>query len=559
MAVVVLQWLAHTGDALGRGMVHPDTLWYHGPFAARFAQTGGLGALDGVGYEAARWFPLDGQLVHSLGLLAFGSDWLSPLVNLGWLALALLAAWCVGERRGAGPAAVAAVSVVLGAPVLAATQPGQMSTDVGCAALLLAAVALVLESGARPAPLAVAGLAAGSAVGTKVTLVGPVALLVVAVAALAYTRWGGRAVGWWSAAVAATGLFWFGRSWVLTGSPLPWFTVPGLFDRVTTEGQGASLLAAGRLDRATWHATYRPGLEQALGPAWPWLLALAGVGGTLVLRRARPTEERIAGLLVLAGVVGHLATPLTAGLSFGFNLRYLAPTLLLGAALVPLAVRPGPVGRVVVGGVAAALVAVGATAPHVERVPAWPGATPEAALVLLVGAALVAVALALVARRRVPRVLRVGRVGRVALVVVLVVVAGIAGWPLQDAAEDRRYRAAGLPPTDAIPSALRHVRGERVGLFGSVETYPLFGPDLSNDVEVGTAPPFGPGSDCARWRAHLGDRYDVVVVSRWGFLPLAVPSPAVFAGDPAARLVAGHGDRTVYRLDGPLDPALCPV
>ncbi|HMJ78135.1 MAG TPA: hypothetical protein VK507_19295 [Iamia sp.] len=550
VGVVVAQWVAHTADGIGRGMVHPDTLWYHGPFAARFTQAGGFGALDGVGYEAARWLPFDGQLVHALGLLAFGRDGLSPLVNLGWLVLALLAAWCIGERRRAGPAALAAAAVVLGAPFLAATQPGQASTDIGCAALLLAAVALLLESDLRAPPLAVAGVAAGLALGTKVTIALPLVVLVVAVAALAYVRRGGRPAAWWLGSVAALGVFWFGRSWVLSGSPLPWFTVPGLFDRVTVQGQSPSLLTAHDLDRATWHAIYRPGLHQALGPAWPLVLALAGLGAALAARRGRPAVERIAGLLVLAGVVGHLATPLTAGITFGFNIRYLAPTLLLGAVLAAVAVGPSAAGRLWLGAIATVLVGVGATAEHVERVAAWPGATFEAVVVVLVGGAATAGGVVLVRRRL---------VDRRALVVAVVLAAVAVGWPLQAVHEDGRYAGAGLPPSDVVVTAVRDVSGERVGLFGSVETYPLFGPDLSNDVEMGSPPPLGPGTPCARWRAHLGGRYDVVVISPYGLLPLAVPPPEVFDGDPAAHLIVRDGVNAAYRLDAPLDPTTCPL
>src|SRR5581483_7863313 len=38
IAVVAVQWVSHTAYAFGRGMTHPDTLWYHQPFAATFVQ-----------------------------------------------------------------------------------------------------------------------------------------------------------------------------------------------------------------------------------------------------------------------------------------------------------------------------------------------------------------------------------------------------------------------------------------------------------------------------------------------------------------------------------------
>src|SRR3712207_7551094 len=43
------------------------------------------------------------------------SDVLSPVVNLGFIAVAFLAAWAIGETRGAGPAAVAALGSLLAA------------------------------------------------------------------------------------------------------------------------------------------------------------------------------------------------------------------------------------------------------------------------------------------------------------------------------------------------------------------------------------------------------------------------------------------------------------
>lgn len=50
-AVVVLaaQWFAHTLKALAHGMTEPDTLWYHGPFAARFVQEQSFTGIDHLG------------------------------------------------------------------------------------------------------------------------------------------------------------------------------------------------------------------------------------------------------------------------------------------------------------------------------------------------------------------------------------------------------------------------------------------------------------------------------------------------------------------------------
>ena len=47
------------------------------------------------------WFyPQNSELVHAVGMVLGGRDFFSVFLNLGWLALALLAAWCIGRPYG---------------------------------------------------------------------------------------------------------------------------------------------------------------------------------------------------------------------------------------------------------------------------------------------------------------------------------------------------------------------------------------------------------------------------------------------------------------------------
>ena len=225
VALVVVQWSTHVAYAISKGMTHADTLWYHQPFAATFVQQHGFTGIDSLGYDAARWFPFNAQVVHGAGMLAFGRDIISPFVNLAWMALVLVAAWCAGRRHGVGHVCVLGAGAALGLPVLVATQPGQASSDVACAALLLAAVALLLESKLAPVPLGLAGLAAGMALSTKITIAAPMALLAVGVVVVALLGRHYAATAAWSGALAVTGSFWFLRDWVLSGTPLPWFAI----------------------------------------------------------------------------------------------------------------------------------------------------------------------------------------------------------------------------------------------------------------------------------------------------------------------------------------------
>ena len=116
-----------------------------------------------------------------------GGDVLSPLINLGWLALAVLAAWCLGRVWNAGAAAVAATAVVATTPVMIYASAGSAGNDLAGIALLLAAAALVVRGAASPRVAGLAGLAAGLAVGTKLTLIAPVIALT-AVLAVAWVR-----------------------------------------------------------------------------------------------------------------------------------------------------------------------------------------------------------------------------------------------------------------------------------------------------------------------------------------------------------------------------------
>src|SRR5437763_409930 len=74
VALVVLQWSTHVAYALGEGMTQSDTLWYHQPFATAFVQQHAFTGIDGLGYDAARFFPFNAQLVHAAGMLAYGRD-----------------------------------------------------------------------------------------------------------------------------------------------------------------------------------------------------------------------------------------------------------------------------------------------------------------------------------------------------------------------------------------------------------------------------------------------------------------------------------------------------
>ncbi|HEX4822064.1 MAG TPA: hypothetical protein VFV00_17800 [Acidimicrobiales bacterium] len=541
VALVVVQWATHVAYALGAGMTHSDTLWYHQPFAATFVQQHAFTGIDGLGYDAARFFPFNAQLAHATGMLAYGRDIVSPFLNLAWLALALLAAWCIGERRRAGHVAVLGAAAVLGLPIMVATQPGQASSDIACAALLLTAVALLLEGRLDAVPVTLAGLAAGMALSTKITIAPAMALLAVAVLVVALARRRFAAAAGWSLALAVTGSFWFLRDWVVSGTPLPWFDIDaGPVHWPAQIPPQAFSLAHDVLHAQAWRDLYLDGIWQGFGRTWPIVVALlAGTSISLIVR-GPGAIERLLGLTLAAGVIGYLFTPLTGGFGFVFNLRYLGPVLLVAFVLLVTVVPSGDRWRRVVLVVFGAVLVAGLTMPNRERIDAWPsGRLLPAILVLLaVGALTYAVV-----RRPRPAVIA----GSVGLLLV-------GFWFAQRHYLDRRYEAVGLP-NDAVNGFFRDVHDARVIVFGTDELYPLFGRTLSNRVARGDVPPTEFASfDCRAWRAELSGHADYVVVTPVVFGFYVIPPEQTFAG--ADRVYDADGAR-VYRINGPLDPNTC--
>jgi hypothetical protein len=97
----VAEWSVPTIDALRFGMIGIDTLWYHLPVAARFVQQGSIAHLHYLDSDPVTvFYPASSELLHAVGMVVMGSDVLSTVMNLGWLALALLAAWCLGRCFG---------------------------------------------------------------------------------------------------------------------------------------------------------------------------------------------------------------------------------------------------------------------------------------------------------------------------------------------------------------------------------------------------------------------------------------------------------------------------
>jgi len=563
VAVVVCQWGAVTVHALRQGM-GLDSNWYHMPFAAQAVQHGWLTRPHfTAGEPTTTYMPFTSELFHGLGMLAFGRDNLSPLLNLMWLGAVLLAAWCVGAARNAGALSLLGVAILLATPLMTVTQPGDAASDTAALFFLLAAVAFLVSAPLDNRALALSGAAAGLACGTKLSLAAPVVALTLGVFLFARRHRGPVAVAWMLPLIVAGG-YWYVRNLAITGNPLPWLRLGvggvGLPSLNLPIAHAMGFAVAHYLgERRVVTRVFLPGMVDAFGPLWIILLSISVLGVAGVAWRGRRRVERMLAVVSIASAGAYLITPGGAlgppgrPFLFLYCLRYLTPALGVALALLPMSPWLGR-RQVRYGAVLALLgcfVGIEATSGPIS---AWPVEHAAIARAVAAALAILTVGGAVVATRPAERIWPVRRVAAAALGA-LAVAGVIGGWAQETWARGRYKRAS---PVYAWAKA---IRDSRIALAGSYVGYPLYGADLSNRVEfVGirmTRGNFRPTTSCWEWRrALLAGAYRYVVVVSPSPVT-AAPELAWTKADPSAHVIAGAGMSTAFRLDGRMHPEAC--
>jgi hypothetical protein len=608
IALVFAHWGLTTKDALDRGIFNFDSLWYHLPFAADIAQSHSVTGLHYTDTVFTNWFyPQNSELLHAVGILLAHRDTLSLFLNFGWLAIAFLAAWCIGRPFGRGHLTVVAAAIPLECHTLVVREPGAAKNDLMAAALLLAAVAILVnawtaqrdgvsgraEGRSLPIgwPLAAAGLAAGMAAGTKFTVLAMAAALTVAVLVLAPggRRW--AAARWWSLPAFAAGGFWYLRNLIAVGNPLPQvrdlgpISLPGP-ERLQIARPEFSI-AHYATDTGVWREYFAPGLHDQFGLLWPLVLGAAVLGAALALLRGHDRAVRWIGGVALFGLLAYLFTPLSAAgadgapVAFDINVRFAIPALLLGLTLLPLAPGLGADGpqtwhiatfsarRRWEWALLAALLTVLVFTDRSDAVlrdPARAFGLSIAALAVLAPAGL------LFARRRGASAAAVSA-GFAALALAAVAI----GYPVQRDYLGDRFRND-VPPEERIPgmdldSAYRWAQdlsGARIGLAGTTAgflQYGFYGTDLSNRVvylgKKGPHGAFDAIQTCRGFRAavNAADLDYLVTAPFLNFIdtahPVASPEAGWLRGEKALTLLQRSDSVTVWEVGGNLDPAGC--
>jgi hypothetical protein len=607
IALVFAHWGLTTKNALDRGIFNFDSLWYHMPFAVDMVQSHSVTGLHYTETVFTNWFyPQNSELLHATGILLLGRDTLSLFLNFGFLAISFLAAWCIGRPYGRGHLTVVAAAIVLECHTLVVREPGAAKNDLVAAALLLAAVAILVNSirvsrgwrggeGSRTArglpagpppprqdpraatypgwPLAAAGLAVGLAVGTKSTAVAIAAGLTLAVLALAPTgkRWATAA--WWFIPAFLGGGYWYLRNLIVAGNPLPQATSIGPISlphpERLQEGRPDFSIVHYATDTGVWRHYFTPGLHEAFGTLWPLVIAGAVAGGLLALFRSRDSILRWMGAVALLGLLAYLFTPLSAAgvdgapVGFSINIRYVIPALLLGLVLLPLAPRRLQGWRewTLLGFLLAVLVLTDRS-DAVLRDPARFFGLALAFLVVAVPAGL------LLARSRgTARGVAVGGFAALALLLLAI------GYPLQRHYLRDRFAAGSEIPGLQMEAAYHWARDRqdtRIGIAGTTAgflQYGLYGTDLSNRVvylgEKGSHGAYNAIPTCTAFRGAVNSAYlEYLVTSPFlNFIhtsaPISSPEAAWLRGDPAAIPISRSGPVTVWKLTGKLDPSAC--
>jgi hypothetical protein len=575
-AIALVHFAGGVKTRLSTGMTGFDSTWYHGSFAAGFFQSGNTWNLHFIAPQFLAWFyPANGEIFHAVGMLAFSRDVLSPLLNLGWFVGCLVACWCIGRPYRVAPCSLALGAISLSVPALA-DQAGEARNDIVGIFFLLAGVAIASnasgagggaekkldreEGGAGVGPYLVVGLVAGLAAGTKLNFLLPAAVLVVGCAAIA--PWGRRprALGAGAVAALAGGGYWYLRNLVHTGNPLPWVHHLGPVDLPAPGqalgGREAHSVLSYLTDGSVWSNWLLPGLRGGLWLLWPLLVAGAGAGLLLALaaplrrraekanssrRRAErstdhgqigpsaPRSGRIvpsARVLAVAGAVGlaaalaWLIAPTSAsgpdGVPRGFEsgLRYLAPALVLGLALLPAALV-----RVLPSFASHSGTKEGSTA---AIRPAW-----------VLGA--------------------------------ILLLAIAVGYPVQRHYLASRYKAPTFttPGLNAAFAWSRNISNARIATT-STRQYPLYGTDLSNEVQyLGLKRPqggFESPNTCWQYLQLLSDGdYDYVVATKDRLEQGKPPFPPLvgWLQHAGAQVILRKPPTVVFELSGKLGPSAC--
>ena len=154
-----------------------------------------------------------------------------------------------------------------------------------------------------------------------------------------------RAAALWGLPMVAAGGYWYVRNLIAVGNPIPYvgsigpISLPAPVRDFHLRPDFA--VAHYWHDTGVWRHWFAPGLHESFGTLWPLTLAGMLAVAVFAIWRGREPILRVLGAFVIVTAVAYVLTPLTAAgeqgqpIAFVWNVRYLAPAVAVGLAILP--------------------------------------------------------------------------------------------------------------------------------------------------------------------------------------------------------------------------------
>lgn len=164
------------------------------------------------------------------------------------------------------------------------------------------------------------------------------------------------------------------RNIVVYRSPVPYAQIdfgPIRFDQKLDAVGGESLVAT--LDQwSSVRSYYVESISASFGPFWFVVVTIALVGGSAAIV-CFSDWRFVAAVAAVVGILTYPFLPITGGLPFVNNLRYVVPALMLAVVVAALVCARSAAMHVALAAACAAGITANLTADHRGRIPAWPG------------------------------------------------------------------------------------------------------------------------------------------------------------------------------------------
>ncbi len=332
-------WTTRTVLTVRRGIYDPDSVGYHLPFAATFAQTGHADPTR-FPYPASpvQFFPANDELLASITLVLTKSSVFAAVKNLLYGALVLLAAHAIGKAFKATCLTVSGTAIILGLPAVGFAQAGEAMNDMLPLFALLGGLAVLAHARDRPPPYVLVGACVGVAYGSKYSTVVPAIALGAFAAWILRTRGSthrARTAALGAVASLAVGGSWYLRNAIKYGNPLPPARIaigPFHLRHIATEGAADSFSIAHYLVRGDAFRQLWDGLSLGLSPLFVPVVAAVLFGAVAGLwskgfRRGLSIVAALSGISYVTLPGSAYGTEGMPGAGFVINLHYAMPAL----------------------------------------------------------------------------------------------------------------------------------------------------------------------------------------------------------------------------------------